>query len=70
MMMAFTAFAFEDSIDDVGEVVKLGMFQAQSFKVGKRETRRKKMIFTLLTTLSQAAVIELPTTQIAVFSAY
>jgi len=32
-MTAFTAFAFEDTIENWGEAVKLGMFRAQSFKL-------------------------------------
>ena len=39
MMTAFTTFAFDDSIENGSEAVMLGMFQAQSFKVAKREVR-------------------------------
>ena len=39
MMTTFTAFAFNDSIENGGEAVKLGMFRAQSFKVADKEVR-------------------------------
>ena len=39
MMIAFTAFAFEDNIENGGEVVKLGLFRAQSFKVAEKTVR-------------------------------
>ena len=39
MMTTFTAMAFEDSIENGGEVVKLGMFRAQSFKVAEKTAR-------------------------------
>ena len=39
MMTAFTAFAFEDCIENGGGAVKLGIFRAQSFKVAEREVR-------------------------------
>ena len=38
-MTAFTAFAFEDCIENGGEAIKLGMFRAQSFKVAEKEVR-------------------------------
>jgi hypothetical protein len=40
MGVAFTAFAFEDSIENGGEAVKLGFFCAQSFKVAKKLVRK------------------------------
>ena len=39
MMTAFVFFAFEDSIENGGEVVKIGMFRAQSFKVVEKTVR-------------------------------
>ena len=38
-MTAFTAFAFEDNIENGGEAVKLGIFRAQSYKVVERKLR-------------------------------
>ena len=38
-MTAFTAFAFEDNIENGGEVVKLGLFKAHSFKVAEKTVR-------------------------------
>ena len=39
IMTAFTTYAFMDSTENGGEVVKLGMLQAQSFKVAERTVR-------------------------------
>jgi hypothetical protein len=36
MGVAFTAFAFEDSIENGGDAIKLGFFRAQSFKVAQK----------------------------------
>jgi len=42
MMTTFTAFAFEDTIENGGEAVKLGMFWAQSFKVAEKTVRESE----------------------------
>ena len=42
MLTAFTAFAFEDSIENGGEAVKLGIFCAQSYKVAEKEVRESE----------------------------
>ena len=34
-MTAFTTFTFEDSIQNGGEAIKIGIFQAQLLKVAK-----------------------------------
>ena len=39
MLTAFTGFAFEDSIENGGRAVKLGVFRAQSFKVAEKMVR-------------------------------
>ena len=39
MMTAFTAFAFDDSIENGGEAIRLGMFREQTFKVADKEVR-------------------------------
>ena len=39
MLTAFSGFAFEDSMENGGEVVKLGIFRAQSYKVAKKLVR-------------------------------
>ena len=39
MLTAFSGFAFEDSIENGGEVVKLGLFRAQSYKVAEKMVR-------------------------------
>lgn len=40
MAVAFTAFAFEDCMENGGEAIKLGFFCAQSYKVAKRMVRK------------------------------
>ena len=60
MMTAFTAFAFEDLIENGGRAIKLGVFRAQPYKVAEKVVREsmrqedagwcnqtKKTIFTL-----------------------
>ena len=39
MLTAFSAFAFEDSMENGGVAVKLGLFRAQSFKVAEKTVR-------------------------------
>lgn len=39
MGVAFTALAFEDSLENGGEAVKLGFFRAQSYKVAEKMVR-------------------------------
>ena len=39
MGVAFTAFAFEDNIENGGNAIKLGFFRAQSFKVAQKMVR-------------------------------
>ena len=39
MLTAFSGFAFEDSMENGGEAVKLGIFRAQSYKVAKKLVR-------------------------------
>jgi hypothetical protein len=39
MGMAFTAFAFKDSIENGGEAIKLGFFNTQSYKVAQQMVR-------------------------------
>jgi len=39
MMMAITAFAFMDGIENGEEAVKLGIFRAQSYKVAEKEVQ-------------------------------
>jgi hypothetical protein len=41
MAIAFTAFAFEDSIDNGGAGEKLKLIRAQGKKVASRKTKRK-----------------------------
>ena len=36
MLTAFSDFSFEDSMDNDGDDVKLGLFQAQSYKVSEK----------------------------------
>jgi len=39
MGVAFTAFAFEDNMENGGEAIKLGFFRAQSYKVAEKLVR-------------------------------
>ena len=38
-MTTFVAYAFDDNIENGGEIVKLGMFRAQSYKLAEKEVR-------------------------------
>ena len=39
MLTAFSGFTFEDSMENSGEAVKLGIFRAQSYKVAEKLVR-------------------------------
>ena len=41
MVVAFTAYAFKDCMDNGGDGIKLGLFRAQSYKVAKRMVRQR-----------------------------